>query len=376
MFGGYTYLDAEIVRASALDSTQGKVPANTPKNSASLWTAYNFTREWQAGTGVTYMSDRYASNNNAVKVPDYFRWDAMVAWQQPTYTIQLNVFNLTNRLNYDTLIPSDRGRSVPGNEPAGAAVGDLHVLLMLLHIPTVLTADEVRDLRARLDRRGRAWVDGRVTAGHQGSAGQAQPADRRGLADRARARRQGRLASSSAIPLFLSAALPARIYPPMFNRYEDAETFGSHVDGAVRLLPGTGLQFRTDLAATLFLSPPEDYDGGELVVRDTYGAHDVKLPAGDMVLYPATSVHEVTPVTRGARVASLLLGAKPRARRRAAHAPVRSRHGDRAPDAGRARARVARRADRYAITISFACGQRREESGCARPGSRCTCGWD
>ena len=114
VFGGYTYLDAEIVQASAFDGTQGKVPANTPKNSASLWTAYDLTREWQVGTGMTYMSERYASNNNAVEVPDYFRWDAMVAWQQGAYTIQLNVFNLTDRLNYDMLIPSDRGRSVPG----------------------------------------------------------------------------------------------------------------------------------------------------------------------------------------------------------------------------------------------------------------------
>jgi len=116
VFGGYTYLDARIVSASALDATQGKVPANTPQNSASLWTAYDFTREWQAGTGVAYMSDRYAANNNAVKVPDYFRWDAMVAWRQKSYTVQLNVFNLTNRLNYDALIPSDRGRSVPGTD--------------------------------------------------------------------------------------------------------------------------------------------------------------------------------------------------------------------------------------------------------------------
>jgi catecholate siderophore receptor len=116
VFGGYTYLDAEIVKASALDGTQGKVPANTPENSASLWTTWNFAPSWQAGTGVNYMSDRYASNNNAVKVPDYFRWDAMVGYQQPAWGIQLNVFNLTNRLNYDALIPSDRGRSVPGTD--------------------------------------------------------------------------------------------------------------------------------------------------------------------------------------------------------------------------------------------------------------------
>ena len=114
VFGGYTFLDAEIVKASALDGSQGKVPANTPRNSATLWTTYNFTREWQAGTGVAYMSDRYTSNTNAVKVDDYFRWDAMVGYQQPKWGVQLNVMNLTNRLNYDALIPSDRGRSVPG----------------------------------------------------------------------------------------------------------------------------------------------------------------------------------------------------------------------------------------------------------------------
>ena len=116
VFGGYTFLDAEIVRASALDGTQGKVPANTPENSASLWTTWNFAPSWQAGTGMAYMSDRYASNNNAVKVPDYFRWDAMVGYTQRTWGVQLNVFNLTNRLNYDALIPSDRGRSVPGTD--------------------------------------------------------------------------------------------------------------------------------------------------------------------------------------------------------------------------------------------------------------------
>ncbi|MEO8346798.1 MAG: TonB-dependent siderophore receptor [Betaproteobacteria bacterium] len=116
IFGGYTYLDAEIVKASVLDGTQGKVPANTPKNSASMWTTWNFAPSWQTGTGVTYMSERFASNNNAVEVRDYFRWDAMVGYTQPQWGVQLNVFNLTNRLNYDALIPSDRGRSVPGTD--------------------------------------------------------------------------------------------------------------------------------------------------------------------------------------------------------------------------------------------------------------------
>jgi PKHD-type hydroxylase len=104
--------------------------------------------------------------------------------------------------------------------------------------------------------------------------------------------------------LFISAALPNRVYPPLFNRYEGGMQFGNHVDNAVRLLPGSGVKVRTDISATLFLSPPEEYDGGELLVEDTYGAHAIKLPAGDMVLYPATSLHRVTPVTRGARLAS------------------------------------------------------------------------
>jgi catecholate siderophore receptor len=114
IFGGYTFLDAEIVSASALDATQGKVPANTPRNSATLWTTYAFSPQWSAGTGVSYMSERCANNNNAVKVDDYFRWDAMVSYNLPKWTFQVNVLNLANRLNYDALIPSDRGRAVPG----------------------------------------------------------------------------------------------------------------------------------------------------------------------------------------------------------------------------------------------------------------------
>jgi len=174
---------------------------------------------------------------------------------------------------------------------------------MLLRVPSVLDAARVRDARARLDAAGDAWVDGRATAGHQG----AQVKRNRQIVEGSPvARELGDviLASLERNPLFLSAALPARIYPPMFNRYEDAETFGAHVDGGVRLLPGTGMQIRTDLAATLFLAEPETYDGGELAVHDTYGGQRVKLAAGDMVLYPATSVHEVTPVTRGTRIAS------------------------------------------------------------------------
>jgi PKHD-type hydroxylase len=176
---------------------------------------------------------------------------------------------------------------------------------MLLRIPNALDSDQVRVLRMRLDEAGEAWIDGRATAGHQGTQ------VKRNLQiaeDSPVARELGAtiLAALERNPLFLSAALPSRLYPPMFNRYEGAAGmhFGTHVDGAVRLLPGTGVKFRTDISATLFVSAPEEYDGGELLIEDTYGAHTAKLPAGDLVLYPATSLHRVTPVTRGTRTAS------------------------------------------------------------------------
>lgn len=173
---------------------------------------------------------------------------------------------------------------------------------MMLQIPGVLAPEQVATMRRRLDAAGAAWVDGRATAGHQGThvKRNLQIAE-----DSAIARELGDtvVAALERHPLFLSAALPARIYPPMFNRYAAAMTFGDHVDGAVRLLPGTAERIRTDISATLFLTAPDDYDGGELQVHDTYGAPSVKLGAGDLVLYPSTSVHRVTPVTRGARVA-------------------------------------------------------------------------
>lgn len=176
---------------------------------------------------------------------------------------------------------------------------------MLLTIPHLFNAEQVRLLRERLDGAGDAWIDGRATAGHQGAA------VKRNLQlaeDSAVARELGAvvIGALERHPLFLSAALPARIYPPMFNRYDGAEVmhFGTHVDGAIRLVPGTGMKLRTDVAATLFLSDPLSYDGGELVIEDTYGTQTVKLPAGYMVLYPATSRHRVTPVTRGVRLAS------------------------------------------------------------------------
>jgi PKHD-type hydroxylase len=176
---------------------------------------------------------------------------------------------------------------------------------MLLHIPNLLDNEEVRILREKLEAAGDAWVDGRATAGHQGAKvkrnlqiveGSAASLELGGVVLRALERN----------PLFVSAALPNRVYPPLFNRYEGGMEFGSHVDGALRLLPGSAEKIRTDVSATLFLSAPETYEGGELLVEDQYGLQKAKLPAGDMVLYPATSLHRVTPVTRGARLASFL----------------------------------------------------------------------
>ena len=172
---------------------------------------------------------------------------------------------------------------------------------MLLQIPEVLTSEQVAHARRLLD--GANWVDGRVTAGRQS----AQVKDNEQLPeDHPVARELGDmvLGALQQSPLFASAALPLRVFPPLFNRYRGGQSFGSHVDNAIRQISGTPLRIRTDLSATLFLAQPDEYDGGELVVEDTYGVHQVKLPAGHMVLYPSTSLHHVRPVTRGARIAS------------------------------------------------------------------------
>ena len=172
---------------------------------------------------------------------------------------------------------------------------------MLLQIPDVLTPEQVAQARRWLDES--QWVDGRVTAGHQSSLAK----DNLQLPeDHPVARQLGDviLESLQRNSLFVAAALPLRVFPPLFNRYQGGHSFGNHVDNAIRQIPGTPLRIRTDLSATLFLAEPEEYDGGELLVEDTYGTHSVKLPAGHMVLYPATSLHNVQPVTRGARVAS------------------------------------------------------------------------
>ena len=172
---------------------------------------------------------------------------------------------------------------------------------MLITIPEVLTAEQVAQARQLLD--GAEWVDGKVTAGYQS----ARAKDNMQIPEGSPVAKQvGEmiLGALSRNALFMSAALPKTVFPPLFNRYAGGQSFGTHVDNAIRQIPGTAVRIRTDLSATLFFAAAEEYDGGELCVEDTYGVKAVKLPPGHMVLYPATSLHHVTPVTRGARVSS------------------------------------------------------------------------
>ena len=172
---------------------------------------------------------------------------------------------------------------------------------MIHHIPNVLNAAQVKEFRQQMDQAD--WTDGKKTAGTLSAA----------------VKKNQQLPEDSALthalseqvinavwnnPLFVSAALPHLMIPPLFNRYESSESFGFHVDNAIRLIRGSNQHIRTDISCTLFLSEPKEYDGGELEIEDTYGFHNIKLPAGDLILYPSTSLHQVTPVTRGCRVAS------------------------------------------------------------------------
>ena len=172
---------------------------------------------------------------------------------------------------------------------------------MLLQVPDVLTVDQVASCRKTLE--AAEWVDGRITAGHQSARAKNNLQLREDL-DEAKKLGDLILGALERNPLFMSAALPLRVFPPLFNRYQDGQSFGNHVDNAIRQVTGTPHRVRTDLASTLFFSNPDEYDGGELVVEDTYGVHSVKLPAGHLILYPASSVHHVRPVTGGMRLAS------------------------------------------------------------------------
>jgi PKHD-type hydroxylase len=172
---------------------------------------------------------------------------------------------------------------------------------VLLQIPRLLDSDQLAECRDALTRAN--WIDGRATAGYLSESVK----ENQQIAENDPvARRLGKLILDAldSNQLFISAALPLKIVPPLFNRYAGGQHYGGHVDGAVRPVLGTPHRVRTDLSATIFLSPPEEYDGGELVIEDTSGSHRIKLSAGDMVLYSGTSVHRVEPVTRGTRLAS------------------------------------------------------------------------
>jgi PKHD-type hydroxylase len=172
---------------------------------------------------------------------------------------------------------------------------------MLVKCEAVLTKEEVAHCRSVLE--GTQWVDGKITAGAQSAIAKHNlqvPED----APQARALGEIVLRALARSPTFNSAAVPFRVFPPLFNRYDVGMKFGAHVDNAIRFIAGPNIRVRTDLSATLFLSEPEAYDGGELVIEDTYGTQSVKFSAGDMVLYPATSLHRVDEITRGSRWAS------------------------------------------------------------------------
>jgi PKHD-type hydroxylase len=172
---------------------------------------------------------------------------------------------------------------------------------VLLPIPEVLTTEQVAHARRLFETV--EWIDGRVTAGHQS----AQAKDNMQIPEgHPVAKELGEmiLTALGQNALFIAAALPQRVFPPLFNSYSGGQSFGTHVDNAIRTVTGTPHRIRTDLSATLFFTHPEEYDGGELIVEDTYGTHSVKLPAGHMILYPSTSLHHVRPVTRGSRISS------------------------------------------------------------------------
>lgn len=172
---------------------------------------------------------------------------------------------------------------------------------MLVKCESVLSKEEVAHCRSVLE--GTQWVDGKITAGAQSALAKHNlqvPED----APQARALGEVILRALARSQAFNSAAIPFRVFPPLFNRYDIGMKFGAHVDNAIRFIPGPNIRVRTDLSATLFLSEPEDYDGGDLVIEDTYGTQSVKFAAGDMVLYPATSLHRVDEITRGSRWAS------------------------------------------------------------------------
>ncbi len=224
------------------------------------------------------------------------------AYVQRQYEVRLNLTNLVDKVYYVGGYNNSPNRVLPGYP---RALRSRFVTSSCRCCCAFRRVDHRRPGRPSFDARidaGR-WVDGNVTSGHQSAQAKYNeqlPED----SEEAKKSGEEIVAALGKSPLFFSAALPKQVYPPLFNRYQGEMSFGSHVDSAMRVHAPTGRRIRTDISATLFLTDPNDYDGGELLVEDTYGVHSVKLPAGDMVIYPATSLHRVTPITRGMRVSS------------------------------------------------------------------------
>jgi PKHD-type hydroxylase len=195
---------------------------------------------------------------------------------------------------------------------------------MLIAIPDVFDAAGVTRVRALIDAAD--WIDGNATSGPQSALAKR---NEQLPEDSAAAQEAGGIVLDALgrSALFVAAALPLKVFPPLFNRYAGGQDFGLHIDNAIRMKRGTDFRIRSDLSATLFLADPDTYDGGELVIEDQFGPQSVKLPAGHMVLYPASSLHRVTPVTRGVRTVVVLLAAVDGPRRRCAADPVRSGSG-------------------------------------------------
>ena len=315
------YLDSENESQNVANA--GRRLSLTPEFSGSVWTTYTLPIGLTLGGGIRSMDDVFVNAANTIRVPSFHIVDAMA-----TYVVNPTALAAPERLQPDrrglhpqhqqqrrTLQPGPPADRRPHGQrrllspplPAFLRPGPAWAraphesCIMLIAVPDVLSADQVAQARQLLETA--AWIDGRVTAGPQS----ARTKDNQQLAEGDPVARQlgdTILAALQRSPLFISAALPLRVFPPLFNRYQGGQSFGSHVDNAIRQVTGTAHRIRTDLSATLFLRNPDEYDGGELLVEDTYGVHGVKLPAGHMVLYPSTSLHSVRPVTRGARVCS------------------------------------------------------------------------
>ena len=265
----------------------------------------------RVGGGINGRSSQTPNRNPpGIVAPSYVTGDLFAEYDvQPADRASSSTScNVTNKLYADSLYT---GHYIPGAAAHAVCVDDGAVLTASRRRRRADAAPRPRRPRRRRAARARAlltgatWGDGRVTAGVQSAQAknnQQLPQD----GEAAQALQQIVLAALNRHTTFFSAALPKRVFPPLFNRYGGAaNAFGNHVDNAVRFVPGgQGERVRTDISCTLFLAEPDEYDGGELVVEDTFGAQRVKLPAGDMVLYPGTSVHRVEPVTRGARLAS------------------------------------------------------------------------